>query len=270
MTPNFENYISPHACLKRATQLLDQGPDAPLHQIALELRLCLELAIYAKVKVAANHVPASALSSWQPAHALKVLVQLDSSADKDFVLSVGKEITPGVATGEYATIGEHRTYRLDWLRKQYSKLGSYLHAPMPGSSPLDRIACHKYLQETAGVIDDKQKGGINGFWMSGQISSIECMYCSQKVVASQKFVELHGFAECPNPLCSAQYRVTIVDGDSRFESMSVSADCKTCGAKNHLHKRHFNSERFSCTGCKAEHIVRPSRWEYGLAKKPTA
>lgn len=60
--------------LMRARQLLDCEDDEQLPLAALCLRLSIEAIVYRKVRDYSRFVPHSVLRTWQPPHALKMLV----------------------------------------------------------------------------------------------------------------------------------------------------------------------------------------------------
>jgi len=116
-------------CLDRAQNMLSKEDDSFLRYACLELRFCMEAITYEKLNAYSSYVPAKVFNKWQPAHALKVLLQFEPNADENFTMYVSPESSPGVPTGKRTNFGEHRTFKLNWLKKNYNKLGSYLHMP---------------------------------------------------------------------------------------------------------------------------------------------
>jgi hypothetical protein len=121
------------ACLSRAEHLLKKNDEDLLRYVCLELRLCLEAIAYEKLRTYATRLPDAILNTWQPPQAIRALLEFEPLADQDFVLRISPESEPGVPTGEWTTLGTHRTVPLSLLRKSYNKLGHYLHVPQPGS-----------------------------------------------------------------------------------------------------------------------------------------
>jgi hypothetical protein len=89
----------------------------------------MEAITYEKLNAYSSYVPAEVFNKWQPNHALKMLLQFEPHADEEFSLCVSPELETGKPTGNWTNIGEHRTFKLSWLTKNYNRLGSYLHMP---------------------------------------------------------------------------------------------------------------------------------------------
>ena len=118
------------------------------------LRQCIEAILYEKIKGYSKVVPGVVFEKWQPPHILKTLLQFEPGADEDFRLAVALESEPGVRKGPFQLIGEHKSFKLKWLNKNYNKLGSYLHVPQKSKKILDYDIIRADLLEIVSELDE--------------------------------------------------------------------------------------------------------------------
>jgi hypothetical protein len=160
--------------LERARQHLASDDPARIRYAALELRLALEVMTREKLNSYAKYLPASfASNTWQPPKQLKVMRQVAENADKSFELHVGSEAVPGVSPPPEAfmLVGKHKSFSVEWLSKNYSKLGSFVHARAKPMSDTEEASTTKYMGLVADEIATAQESSILGMCMVSNRSS---------------------------------------------------------------------------------------------------
>lgn len=119
------------SCYARARNILDTGDDFTLRYACLELRFCIEAITYDKLRFYAPRLPVLVIETWQPPQAMKALVQIEPDAASNYSIAMSPEDSLGHPTGEWMSVGAHKSLPVSWITKIYNKLGSYLHIPNP-------------------------------------------------------------------------------------------------------------------------------------------
>ena len=138
-------------CLKRAKKLYDEGNYDSLIYVSLELRQCIESIMYEKLESYRKSIPDIGFRKWQPNHALKTLLYFEPDAEQNMKIAIAPESSPGVTSGPFQYLGEHKALTVKWLDKNYNKLGSYLHVQRGKS----KILSYEKLQSELKLIIDK-------------------------------------------------------------------------------------------------------------------
>ena len=126
------------AHLERARTWLQDPTAEAIRCAALEVRLLIEELTYEKLRAASDIIPPAVLKTWQPPQAVKALLEFDEFADQSFEVQVGEHPTDSDAEQVWLSLGSHHALTLQWIRKNYNKVGSLLHAPQPGDkAPAD-------------------------------------------------------------------------------------------------------------------------------------
>lgn len=253
--------------LANAERLMQAGDVRSLRYAALELRFALELMTYEKLRQLRQYLPPTFLArTWQPPQLLKAMTQVDSLADRSFELHMGKAWVDNKPpeNDEFVKLGEHKTVTVDWLRKHYNALGSWLHA-IEGDSdpPIDSMRTR--LEQVAGEVATALSGSITSFAAVIGVSKIDCSECGNLIAASARYLDANERAECLNPDCAAPYRVEKVGDEYRWSLDGVRVDCKKCSAKILLRRDALREGgEFKCGKCGARHGLRAEGWKYGV------
>lgn len=262
------------ACLTRAERLLEKNDDDLLRYVCLELRFCLEAIAYDKLRTYAKRLPDAVLNTWQPPQAIRALLEFEPLADQDFVLRFSPESELGVPTGEWVTLGTHRTLRLSWLRKSYNKLGHYLHVPMPGAEGRTR-SIGPSRSELEGIVAELKPAIESAVDSSlAAVLDFECSVCHLAFFANIEAAKKRQKVMCLNPNCQAEFFPEFGDtGDVKLHLMSSAFDCLSCGKPIHVENRKLEvGLEFLCPACGSRHQIASRQWGYGRpdALKSTA
>jgi len=195
------------SCLQRARELLERGDDSVLRYVCLELRFCMEAVTYQKLETYAKRLPSGVLAIWQPPQAVKALLELEPGADQDFQMMVAFESEPGVPTGKWMSLGNHKSIKVSWLRKHYHKLGNLLHVPSPAteSSSLQREPkeLRKYLESVVAELEPVVASRFDS--SLANLVEFQCSVCGEPVAANLEGVQKSHKAVCLNPSCGAEF-----------------------------------------------------------------
>ena len=207
--------------LSRALDLLRNGPDDSLPYAALELRFTIEALAYAKLRLYAPRLPEAVLERWQPPQALKALLEFEPLATENHVLRFCEETSPGVASGNWVELGQHRSIKFEWARQSYNKLGSYLHLRSPKSQ--NRVAQNgeaqaaatregllKIARELEPLVSSRLDSSL------AAITNLECKACGQLIVRNTQSLRETRKAICQNPNCGAEHHCTEDDDTGGF------------------------------------------------------
>jgi DNA-directed RNA polymerase subunit RPC12/RpoP len=253
--------------LNQARGLLAQRDDGLLSYAALELRRCIESIVYEKLQTYAKYVPGQVLDKWQPAHALKALLQFEPGADEEFRLRVAEEDQSGNTKGPWIDMGEHRTLKLGWLERNYNKLGSLLHVPHGEGKALTAGDTRAYLDKVVAELDRVLAGSIIGASLASRIS-FKCAMCGCTSLVNTQVAERTRRAICINPNCGAVHHLEQLDDQWRVDLEQTEFKCRSCGAPIWLENRHLDVGRFfKCQECKTEHLIVARQWAYGTREE---
>lgn len=258
-------------CLERAQNLLSKEDDSFLRYACLELRFCMEAITYEKLNSYSSYVPAKVFKKWQPAHALNVLLQFEPDADEGFTLYVSPESSPGVPTGNWSNLGEHRTFKLGWLKKNYNKLGSYLHMSQNNDNLKENInktnKIRKELQTMSEELSRINDSDIISMTLATRIT-FQCQICNQISVVHEDVLRNENFAICINPHCGAEYQTEKDEDRWQFKLRQLSLNCINCNAKNWFEIKQLNvGTKFKCRKCSKTHQIIATELRYDLEKK---
>ncbi|MEJ1966053.1 MAG: hypothetical protein WDO56_32685 [Gammaproteobacteria bacterium] len=251
------------APLERARDSLAKGTSHDLRYAALELRICLEAMTYEKLRSFAQYLPPSFVQrTWQPPQLLKAMKQLDPLADQKISLHMGPPVVEGVIPKdeEFQLVGEHRAFGQAWLRKQYNKLGNFLHLQQ-GETHSGLLKHRDSLKEIADEIEQAQGGTLLGLWF-GQTIRFKCKFCEEEVVVSEHYARTEGRCVCTNPTCEAEYGAEVTGDEISLLPFAAYPECKGCGEIFVVQHRDLKEGLvLRCSKCSLEHRFR-CRWEY--------
>lgn len=262
-----------------AEALLRTDPPAHLRYAALELRLAIEVIAYEKLRLYAPRLPASVLAKWQPPQAFRALEEYEPGSTQSFRLRIARETEYGVAGNEWHDMGEHRAFKLNWLRKTYNKLGSLIHHRAPGfdgdaevASIADpdrlRAELRAILAEVARVASSQIHSSIV------TVFEFHCVVCGAPILRNEKGARETERADCLQRECGAQHHVAFTDhGAATVQLIATAFECVKCGTPLLIQNRHLDiGYRFTCARCGVQHVVATRNWGYGIpdANPPNA
>ena len=261
------------ACFKRAKNMFDKGDDLLLHYVSLELRFCIEAITYDKLRLYAKRLPQDVLEIWQPPQALRALLEFEPYVDEDFTLTISPESEPGVPTGNWTTLGEHRTFKLSWLRKYYNKIGSFLHVPTPRTKYEMERAEHDpgrlrgHLKEIIETLEPIIESSFDASLAT--VVEFQCPECGDHIICNRDGLKRRRKTICLNPNCAAEFAAKEDEtGRFKFQIIATPFQCTGCGFKNFIENRKIAiGLHFKCERCGQEHEIHSRNWGYCSVKQ---
>ena len=252
-----------------AQEHLGSGEDSRLIYAALELRLCIEEIVYAKLKTYAKRLPESIMRRWQPPQALKALLDIEPGADQNFTLRIAREVEPGVPGTDWQHMGDHRTVSLEWLKKNYNKLGSYLHATMPFVPPKYpyQVELERRRESLMSIAEDLKPAVASSMDAAlAMVVTFDCGACECTVACNEEGVEKTRKAVCLNPDCGVEHQVLRDDdGEWLFRVPTVQVKCHLCSTYFWVQEHRLKlGVQVSCSNCDANFRV---QWAFGLERQ---
>ena len=261
-------------CLNRAKLLFSQQEEAALRYACLELRGCIESIAYEKLQTYMKRLPAAILETWQPPQIFKALQEFEPSAVQDFSLRICAEDSSGQPTGEWKSLGEHKTFRLAWLRKTYNSLGNHLHVPLPPISrapaKLDarKADLRKLVEETIRTLEPIAETTMD--CSIAEVIEFECSECKSFIVRSREGLDRDRSVTCLNPNCRAEYDARKNDNESTFEFVwrATTFFCRSCENPIPVGNQKLKiGYVFKCLKCNSTHQILQRQWGYALQEE---
>jgi DNA-directed RNA polymerase subunit RPC12/RpoP len=248
----------------RAREALAKDDLDSILRAALHLRMAVEAITYRKLKGYSKYVPASVLKTWQPAHAMKMLLQFEPEADQNCHLYVGLQKDAGIPAQPTFDMGEHRTFDVRWLQRNYHRLGSYLHYPIGDKPQLDLQATRGVLVGIADEVASIADSPVYFVTMAARVS-FECQVCGTRCMANVDGIRTSNRAVCVNPECGAVHDFEESDDSWLITLAATEFKCLNCehifGVENRFLKIGYE---FVCPECSATHALVQCRWGYGI------
>jgi hypothetical protein len=251
-------------CIARAKSLVAAGDDASLRYAALELRTCMELVTYEKLRDYSSMIPETVLEKWQPPQAVKALLEFEPLADQSYVLSFGQQSAPGVPAEKMTVLGEHKALNYNWLRKHYNKIGNALHAQAKTKTKSKGANRREYLEEVIADLEPVVASRMHGTSIRS-VFTCRCERCDDPVVVNINTAERTGKAVCFKPECRAEYNVKIAEDKRTCEFLLIKATftCIKCEASIFLPPHELAEDRsFTCRTCNTLHTIVGKNWVY--------
>lgn len=195
----------------RAKALLATDNDNQLRYAALELRFAMEALTYDRAQAYAREIPPDELETWQPDKVMKVLLEIEPTADKSYTLSVGTEPYPGGTPKKMHTLGTDTVFSLADLKKHYHAVGSALHTPtmQQMAKPFDAAKLRVRLEAIVQNLTKSLDSPVRNVTL-GNFASLACERCNKpirkRLPHGQDVVEATCFS------CGAQYQLSLLDG----------------------------------------------------------
>lgn len=263
--------MTKHQHTAAAKDLLAGGPDANLRYAALELRLAIEAITYEKLRLYAPRLPATVLDKWQPPQAFRALEEYEPRSTHSFRLRIAPETDYGVAGTDWRDIGEHRAFKLPWLKKTYNKLGGLIHQRAPNydaNAELSSISDPSRLREELKAIH-KEVERVASSQINSSLATvmyIECMVCGAPIVRNVDGAKETKRADCLQMACGAQHHLEFGDdGRATTQLIATSFECLKCDAPITVENRRLDvGLEFMCSSCQTKHVIVSRQWAYDI------
>lgn len=210
--------------LRKAEDILNNWEDDSLQYAALELRLCIESIVYSRLQKLSTDkvVDISAYLSWKPGDILDYFLSLDpySLTETKVSFAIGDKNTP---PKKWIEIGSE--YKIDkkFIKKNYHKLGSYLHQRTM-KNIFNEQDYNKKREGLNNILDNIKKvmdSNLRNIIISrtGKFNCIECHNNITVLVPSFKVEKaVSQKIKCPynkvdNKKCNAEYSLLTNDNE---------------------------------------------------------
>lgn len=206
-------HLARHATA-RAKDLLDSAEDDKLRYAALELRLAMEALTYDRARVYAEEIPPEELGTWQPDKVMRLLLEIEPSADSSYTVRFGKEPYPGGVPENMHVLGTDTVFSLAKLRKHYHAVGSLLHMPTMAQVEGDQwpnwAKWRKRLGDIAEELTKSLNSSVRNF-APANFSTFACRRCEKPIRKRIPHDQKPLIATCFS--CGAMYRLAQEDDD---------------------------------------------------------
>jgi transcription elongation factor Elf1 len=250
------NLINRH--FEKATGLLGTGDDDDLTYACLELRKCLEAYAYDLLMGYLSEAPMRVIETWQPDKVLKELLAIDPQSAMTYTINWQRAATETEPAGKWQTMGEDRRLPVEYVRKNYQALGSFLHVPTIRQSSRDNDpapARQRATEVQEAFAKLLAPGRITAFFAKG-MHRFECHDCGTPIARRADSLLEGKTAECGN--CGLPYDVEILEDQKVWiQPRSILWDCPRCQS----HRTIFASKAkdgtdVSCPECQLQTTIR--------------
>lgn len=229
--------------LNTAAELLKSGQASKYKYAALELRFCIETITYKKLDFYSKLLPSSVKKIWQPGKFFSALMRLEPKATKDFSLSISREKTPGVAVKPTHFLGEHKTFDVKWLSKNYQKLSKILHA----RAIEDEFDIESYLKEVIDILKPIVNSSLD--CTLEQRISLPCDKCGSNIPINLEIIGKIKEYECLEKKCGCINFLIKEEGKLKLQQNGFEFPCK-CKKNIYLRSGELKvGDRFRCENC---------------------
>lgn len=245
---------------RRASDLLAKGDPASLRYCCLELRFCLEFIAYEAIEIHEKELPEEVFKVWQPKKVIEELLAYDPDVEQDFTLAMGLDGPNGEPPVQMHVVGSHAALARPFVRKHYSKLGNFLHAPTIGQLRQGRQKTtedlQKYLEEILPQVERLCASTLQA--NLGAFSNLKCECCGTTIVRNVKSLAVGGLVVCTKTDCRAEYTVTSLGGEAPLYQLSqIVFECLSCKAQVFVEKHRLtDGVAIRCHTCEAKIVAR--------------
>ena len=228
---NYHYRTQARVAIGRAEALLAAGGNDQLRYAALELRFAMEALTYDRAQAYAKEIPPEEMATWQPEKVMKVLLEIEPTADRSYTLRVGVEPCPGGTPERMHTVGTDTVFGLADLKKHYHAVGSVLHTPtmqqMEQAKPLDIAKLRARLQTIAQDLTESLDSPVRNATL-GSFAIMTCQRCTKTIRKRLPIGQESVVATCFS--CGASYQVSLLgDGKVWWEPQLGEIACATEG-----------------------------------------
>lgn len=251
--------------VEQAQQLLEKKDLDSLLLAALKLRMAIEAITYRKLSGYSKYVPAEVRQKWQPTHAMKMLLQFEPDADSNCTVYLGVQREFGVPAEPTICLGEHKTFDVKWLQRNYHRLGSYLHYPVGKRSELDIEQWAPVLAGMAEEVASVAKSPVHSFSLAMRVT-FDCVVCGTKCPANLDGVRKTGMATCVDPDCGAVHHLEEVENGWKATLDASELKCVKCEHVFPVQNRFIKlGYEFDCPNCGERYKLTACQWRYEVS-----
>jgi DNA-directed RNA polymerase subunit RPC12/RpoP len=263
-------FVDKDSHLERARELLAKGGPDNLRYACLELRFCIEMLAYEQIELHEKELPEEVFRIWQPKRVIEEILLVDPDADKDSTLAIGIEGPNGEPAKEFFLLGRSWALTPRFIRANYHKLGSFLHAPSferVRHGPFDfqplKAFLEKLLPELERLCTSQSRHNL------GMFSTFTCTECKNPVVRNTKSLKADSIVVCPKADCKARYTVEGFNTPvPLYHLIQAHYDCPACRTRNHVPQHKLeHGITIRCVKCSKRVAVRRAWeiWDPGVA-----
>lgn len=252
-------HLARHATA-RAKDLLDSAEDDKLRYAALELRLAMEALTYDRARVYAEEIPPEEMGTWQPDKVMRLLLEIEPSADSSYTVSFGKEPYPGGTPEKMHVLGTETVFSLAKLRKHYHAVGSLLHMPTMAQVEGDQWPNLATWRERLNAIAEELTKSLNSSvrnFAPGNFNTFPCRRCKKPIRKRVPHDKKTTAAVCFS--CGAPYRLEIEDdGEVWWKPEVDKVSCKTAGCDHAFalwHDQIKAGKGWACPKCSKKYRI---------------
>jgi len=241
---------------------MDTGKVADLIHACLELRIAIENHVYEKLKYySKRHGTKLLYKDWQPDKALKILCQIEPRSDQSYTLSFAEEDSSGKPKAAFKKIGKHEALSAKWTRKNYNKLGSYLHL-QPNKIEVPNINVKDLEPIYEELLRVSSSNLITDF---AETLYFNCQLCESKITTCVDALPDINLIYCPNTKCTATYLAEYREDSWQFIINATDFVCPECNNKQLVLENELKiGALITCTQCKERYVI--AKHNYGLQK----
>jgi len=186
-------------------------------------------------------------------------------------LLTARETEFGVPGTEWHDMGEHRTFKLSWLRKTYNKLGGLIHHRSPSyfantelSSIVDPRQLRTELQAIFAEVERIASSQIDGSLAA--VMELKCTICGAPIIRNVEGAKETQRADCLQTACGAQHHVEVADdGTVGMQLIATPFACMKCESPIFVENRKLKiGFEFTCSQCHVRHTIATRQWGYGM------
>jgi hypothetical protein len=257
MNNNYRHEARQH--VKRAKAEIDSLDDERLKYAALELRMSMEALTYERALAYKDEFPPAEYETWQPRKVMKVLLDIDPSADKDSSIAFGVEKEYGVAAPAPAmpSLGGETVLNMKTLRKHYDALGSYLHTislkKVRLGEALDFEKFRMRCENLTAYLESVLASPVFNITL-GNFATLECIECSKSIRKRIPFGKTEVEAVCYE--CRASYTL-VAHSEDNIECIphwhKVICANEQCSGEVHVWHHQLEAGRnWVCSECEGQ------------------
>lgn len=251
--------------LARAKTFLDVQGEENLIYACLELRLAIECHVYKKLEYySKKHGSKLLFKEWQPDRAIKILCQFEPFSDQSYTVSFAKESGPVNSKTDFKVLGKHEALTARWIRKNYQKLGSFLHLQP------ETVKSKKLTKENLQPIYKELYRVLGSDLISDLSETIqgECALCESNISGCVNALPNLKTVYCPNPSCNATYSPIVKEGEWVFRIDTTDFVCPDCSNEQRVLESELKvGTRITCKACNSRFGITQVGW--GLEKLET-
>lgn len=245
--------INKSACLQRAEQLVLKNEQVSLRYACLELRLFIELVCYEKLKLFLPNLPNKMSNEWHPKKIMETLLEINPDLLDDQTIDI-------ILEKSAIRLGKVTALTIPFLRKNYNKLGRFLHAPKVKESSFLPVDFNIYLI----TLINELKEHLNTINTSiFEHVEFTCQDCQSLIIRNSRFLTNGLRIRCLNDTCRAEYFISGSEGEWLLNLVIVPFECLQCKtpdqiAKHALEKKLKNigdTAYFECSNCNEKHAL---------------